>query len=107
MEKQAYRRKNTKFLGDAIANGHLFKPIVLESSGYIHPETTAFFRDLAAKCSGIKKISQSVLYAYFMKRLSVSLQKGIATAIIQKSHQNIRNGIFDNTLTDRSVFFAL
>jgi hypothetical protein len=100
----ASRSKNKQYNQVSIASGHSFLPIVFESNGYVHPDTVKFIKSIAAKCAPIKKIPKDVLYAYFMKRLSVRLQMGIAKSIIQRSYLLSKNTLPDHTFADNAVF---
>ena len=63
------------------ANGLGFHPIIFESTGFVHKHTRDYFITLAKRASEEKKIPSAILYSYFVKRLSVRLQKGISHAI--------------------------
>ena len=61
------------------------------SCGLIHEEASAFLAKVAAES---RKIPQSVMYIYFLKRLSLRLQCGIANSInrrleMVKSHNSV------------------
>ena len=103
----ASKIKIQKYEDACAANGHIFQPIVLESCGYVHPNSLTFFKLLATRCAPLKKIPSSALYAYFMKRLSVSLQKGLAENIIDKLHM-IHYATYPNiAFSDNDVFRAI
>ncbi len=62
----------------------------------MHPEAKAFLKRVAKKASEIRRIDEEVLFKYFLNRLSVTLVRGVAHAIIQRgakvnSHSSIES----------------
>ena len=74
--------KNHKYEALSIANGFSFKPFCFETNGFVHEESVNFIKEIAGVCSRVQNIRSDVLFRYFMKILSVTLQKGIANVII-------------------------
>jgi hypothetical protein len=77
----------------AQANELQFLPFILESTGFIHEDAIAYLHRLADIASDSRGIPSRVLYNYFVKRLSLRLQCGIANSInrrleMVKSHNS-------------------
>lgn len=70
------------------ANGLGFHPIIFESTGFVHKHTRDYLITLAKRASEEKKIPSAILYSYFIKRLSVRLQKGISDAINRRIYRH-------------------
>ena len=91
------KSKISKF-GDACRNhGFGFKTIIVESCGYVHGDTCSFLLSLAKSCAVEKNLSVQTLYNFFLKSVSVTLQRGLANAIVGKyhyvtGHGNVENG---------------
>jgi hypothetical protein len=83
-------RKIGKYRASCAAAGFSFKPIVFESTGYMHKDALDFLHGLAKEASEVKHIPAAVLYNYFVKRLSFRLQCGIANSI-GKRLANVRS----------------
>ncbi len=61
-----------------------------------------FLAKYAKKAAEVRKIGADVLYGYFVKRLSLCLQKGIASSINGRLHKlNSHTGSLDVDLTWR------
>ena len=95
--QKAFNAKAHKYGQVVKDHGFSFLPFIFESTGYLHPEARKFLRLLAKGASEVKRISEEVLYKYFMKRLTTSLQLGIANAILDRmvsvaSHCNAKIG---------------
>ena len=63
------------------ANRLGFLPIVFESNGFLHRKSVDFFHQVAENCAVDKGISTEIIFNYFLKGLSFSLQKSIAHSI--------------------------
>jgi hypothetical protein len=59
-----------------VANGFGFVPIIFESSGHIHDQSKKFLQVSVKKAMETRKINWNKAYAYLVKHLSVTLQKG-------------------------------
>ncbi len=76
-----FDKKNKKYAESVNSNNFDFVPFILESNGYFHPTAKLFLLKLAKIASELKKISTTTLFNYFIKRLSVRLQKSLASGI--------------------------
>ena len=79
--KSVHQGKVKKYNAKALESGYNFTPIILQSSGLITDDSLAYIKSLASLASRIRKISKVVLYTYFLKRISLALQRGIAESI--------------------------
>jgi hypothetical protein len=80
----ASQRKIGKYGNIAAANQLNFVPIIFESPGYVHDLACAMYDRIAAQASAIKIIPKEVIYKYWMKRISVTLQKALVTALYRR-----------------------
>ena len=76
-----YRKKVVKYAQRVIPGGFSFQPIIFESSGLLHAKSCEFLADCAKRASSLQKIPWSSLYSFFVKRLSVALQKSLAHSV--------------------------
>ncbi len=100
--KIAFNAKKNKYgpLTDPIGFG--FLPFIFESSGALDQRAKDFLAKYAKKAAEVRKIGADVLYGYFVKRLSLCLQKGIASSINGRLHKlNSHTGSLDVDLTWR------
>jgi hypothetical protein len=51
----------------------------------VHPTTLSFLEEIAGYAADIRKMSKGGLFQYFMTSLSVTLQKQLATALLESS----------------------
>ena len=58
------------------------KPVVFESTGRLHPETITLFKQIAGVDSNKVCTDEKNLYRYWMRVVSVTLQKGLARAFL-------------------------
>ena len=89
-----FNEKNKEYGECADANRFGFLPIILESNGLMHPKSKEFFYKLAKDCSEIKRIDICILFKYYLKRISVCLQKNLSRCRLTKlamikSHSNL------------------
>ena len=63
------------------SNNFDFIPFIFETNGYIHPTSRLFLKKLAKVAADIKKVNCNILFNYFVKRLSICLQKNLAHGI--------------------------
>ena len=56
-------------------------PIVMETTGAIHPEFDKFLKKIAAEASNFRKIPDSILYNFFRKRISTAFHGVIGKTI--------------------------
>jgi hypothetical protein len=64
-----------------------FLPFIFESSGLIHSSAKDFLLSLAQLAEQQKKIKAATLYNFFLKNISITLQKRQAAAILGRSSQ--------------------
>ena len=83
--KARFNEKMNNYGAAAAQQGFSFLPIIFESTGFVHPETQRYIRQLAVLGSDQRGISADNLYAYFLKRLMASLQDGIANSLIERT----------------------
>ena len=93
-----HNAKNRKYLQMSTSRGFGFLPIIFESSGMLHAEAKSFLKRVAKRASELKRISEDILFEYFLKRLSLTLQRGIAEAITQRtakvnSHSTVESDV--------------
>jgi hypothetical protein len=81
-----YNNKMARYGDLAAAKGFGFLPFVFESSGRMHPEASKYMKKIAKYASEVKRIPEGTLYNYFIKCLSMALQKGVAHAISDRLH---------------------
>ena len=77
----AFKKKMDKYDPICKANRLGFLPIVFESNGFLHRKSVDFFHQVAENCAVDKGISTEIIFNYFLKGLSFSLQKSIAHSI--------------------------
>ena len=77
----AFKKKMEKYDAICKANRLGFLPIVFESNGFLHRKSVDFFHQVAENCAVDKGISTEIIFNYFLKGLSFSLQKSIAHSI--------------------------
>jgi hypothetical protein len=82
----AFKGKMTKYSTYAANNGFGFAPIVFESTGRMHKKTLDFLRLCSGESAERRRIPRETLFTYFLKRLSVALQLGVASAIVKGLH---------------------
>ena len=56
-------------------------PFVIESNGLLHPKSKQFLKWLANKCADMRRLSPKVMYNFFLKSVSITLQRNIAKSI--------------------------
>ena len=88
----AYNRKLAAYGQVCELAGFSFKPLVFESSGFMHHDVVAFLKDLAHDCSEVKQIPAETLFQHFLKRLSYCLQHCVANNIVKRLH-NLRGQV--------------
>ena len=82
----ALKRKNTKYLPVSTASNLEFLALIFETTGKMHPQTEKFIKSLLSKaCESINPKYHPVLQGYWYTRISCSIQKSIADAILTKS----------------------
>lgn len=103
-----FTKKNRDYLTLCNDNGFGFLPIVFETNGFMHEAVCKLLQDTSKRASEISSIPAGTLYNYYLKLLSVSLQKGLADSITTKLSHVIRgNGrIRDHALDDDEIRMA-
>ena len=77
----SFNAKKNKY-ADKVSSGEFsFLPICFESTGLIHSETKSWFKTIAYKSGELRKIKGSIMYKFFLKTLSINLQRSIAKNI--------------------------
>ena len=61
-----------------------FLPIIFESTGYMDGVVTGLIDRVAEYASETRCIPKEVIYKYWVKRLSVTQQKALCTAMFRK-----------------------
>ena len=83
---QCYNRKEAKYREISTANNLEFLPIIFETTGKTHPKTESFFERLLTQMLNTSDPrTRSVLHFYWYARISCSIQKSIAEALVLKS----------------------
>ena len=80
----AERIKNAKFQENSSAANMLFLPFALETYGRWGDSFVKFFVKLMTHGSAYSGIDQGTLINYWRRRLSMTLQKSIATGILSR-----------------------
>jgi hypothetical protein len=88
--------KIRKYSERVIPGGLNEQPIIFKSSGFLHPKSCEFFTQCVQYASLLSKIVWHRLYAFFIKRLSVTLQRAISNGVNMRlmrlaSHAGIHN----------------
>jgi len=78
----AYNDKVNKYQRVCNNNGVSFLPFIMESNGFIHPQSKLFLEDLAKQASFFRHIPWTNLFQFFLSILSVSLHSALSRAII-------------------------
>jgi len=82
--KKYFNTKNATYLPLCNQLDFGFLPFILGSSGCIHDKGKSFLRELAQMAEGYHKIPAATLYFYYVKKISVCLQRSLATCINSK-----------------------
>ena len=98
--------KVKKYNALALQSGYNFTPVIFQSTGLLCSDSFAYIKSLASLASRIRKISKVVLLNYFLKRLSIALQKGISDSINKRyvlinSHYPVEN---DPTFAEDMIY---
>jgi hypothetical protein len=80
-----FKEKNRKYLSVARANNLEFLPLIFEISGAMHEKSFDFFTLVAKNVSERKKINPTIMLRYFMKSVSLCIQRNVAEAINEKA----------------------
>ena len=88
--QKSYNSKYSSYLNAIEQNNLDFLPVIFETSGLLHSESKNFFLSVAKFAESEKKIHYSILNAFFLKNLSIALQKYQASAIL--GHSSKLNG---------------
>ena len=82
-----------------------FVPIIFQPSGFIHQDSLKYIKKIASFANEEKRIQEDTLTNFFLKRLSITLQKGIANSIIKRySNTNSRLKNKKNCFEDEDIF---
>jgi len=83
---QAYKSKNRKYKQEAEANGYSFLPIIMESpSGRLDEKSKEVLKEFAINGSDHLDLDPSILYNYFLKRISCTYQKNLARCFVSRT----------------------
>jgi hypothetical protein len=93
-----FQVKNAKYIPLCTAAGFGFLPIIFETNGYAHKEVLTLLDHTSKKASDTVGIPAGILYNYYLKLLSVSMQRGLAASIITKLSSVIRTKYPDYAL---------
>jgi hypothetical protein len=74
-----------KYEAAATENNYLFRPIIFEANGFIHPHSLALLKDFAELASSRFNRSESAVLSYFRNQLSMALQISLARSIQRHS----------------------
>jgi hypothetical protein len=81
-------------------------PFIFESSGALHPPAVTFLKNLAKYAESQKSISRTVLYNFFIKRLSCVLVDNLAESIRRRTNNLEKRGNveeYDTSFLDTNV----
>ena len=95
--------RDARLANPAAVTGVLPKivPLIFESTGLIHPLSLKFLKDVSNLADRSVKIGPEKMYRHFLKRLSFSFQRGIASAINNRGTYLLRRQV--NLQQDPSV----
>ena len=82
--KKALDRKMDKYYDLAQQANLALVPFIMESTGYVENHARNFVARVADYASTIRMIPQATLYRFWMKKLSMTLQKALCTAVYRK-----------------------
>ena len=84
-----YNFKINKYKKEASENGYSFLPAIMESpTGRLHEEFKNLLREISKKKSEEStNIHQSVLYNYYLKRISCVFQKSLSSNFLTRTAQ--------------------
>lgn len=85
----AYKEKMRKYGSIAQANRLRFMPMVFESTGRIEKSALELLKQWFERGALFHKISKVTVTRYWLRALSVALQRSMASAILQRSHHLI------------------
>ena len=77
------RQKELKFDDSVTATGAKFIPVSFDTHGSWGPKFKVLFRDIIKHASEYSHIPVPALAAYWSRRLSISLHRGIANSILR------------------------
>jgi hypothetical protein len=83
-------RKYTKFKTKCEMANYGFLPIIMETQGLWHSDTKSFIQDTIKSHETASKIPYSILYNYWARRISVTLQRALANAVLHKKNTIIK-----------------
>jgi len=78
--------KKEKYVTVADENGLDFLAFVMESTGKIHSEGLTFLQKLSQSAESFWNIPNKTIYKYWLKLLSITLQRSLMKSIISRSH---------------------
>jgi len=89
MKMNKYKNIFSKFQNDDTPSHEKFSviPIIFETSGLMHDESRKFISKVAEQAELKENISSMYLEKYYLRRLSVCLQKGIAKCITSRLYR--------------------
>lgn len=96
-----WKSKMTLYGRAGVPQGFDVLPFIFESSGALHPAAVAFLKNLAKYAEAQRSISRTVLYTFFIKRLSCVLTDKIAESIRRRTNNLDKRG----TVEDYDVSF--
>jgi hypothetical protein len=98
-----FDKKNDGYLQLCTTAGFGFLPIVFETNGSVHKDVIKLLDDTSKRAADTSCIPAATLYNYYLKLLSISLQKGLAASITTKLSFVIRGGYRDYALDDDQI----
>ena len=81
---KAFDAKQRKYRDSIALSGFSFLPLVVESTGMLHPRFSLFLKTLASSASEIRRIPAECLHKYFIRRLVFKLAGAIASNINER-----------------------
>lgn len=81
-----YSNKVQKYKALCDKGNYLLLPFIFESTGLIHPEGKKYLQRLALGSSESSRINKDILYNFFLKKLSVTLQNSLANCMLRRIH---------------------
>lgn len=88
-------QKKQKYSTIADDNDLDFLPFVIESTGKIHPDSLSLLQKLSQASEIFWRIPHKTIYKYWLRLLSITLQRSLMTSILERSH--IINGYLDSS----------
>lgn len=82
---------------DSIINNLELKIFMIDTSGYIQAESLTFVQHLSKLIASKRKLPESTMMNFTLKRISITLQKRIGETIANSISAQHRQALYSNT----------